>query len=113
MSYTYDTDFRPASQTVGGSSGAPDTVTYGHDADSLLTQAGEAKMVYDPVNGLLTQTTVGNIVTTTAYNDFGEPRRMTTTGPAGLVYDLELGRDNLGRITSKRETTASGVTEEV
>ena len=52
-------------------------------------------------------------MTTTAYNDFGEPRRMTTTGPAGPAYDLELGRDNLGRITSKRETTASGVTEEV
>ena len=59
VSLSYDSNFRPVSQSVNGGS----TVAFGYDADGLLTSAGALGFTREPANGLLTTTTLGSITT--------------------------------------------------
>ena len=65
---TYDNDFRLTSISLNGA----DPVSYGYDADSLLTQAGSLTLSRNAQNGLLTGTTLGSVSDTQSYNGFGE-----------------------------------------
>lgn len=98
--WSYDSDFRVSGHTVGGT-----TVPYAYDADSLLTQAGAATLTYDATTGQLSTLAVGSVVTTWAWNGFGEVANVSTSVGGVPVYSEGLQYDGAGRITIMEETT--------
>jgi len=80
-------------------------LSYTYDADGLLTGAGAETLTRDPLNGLLTATTLGATATSNTYNEFGEISAFSSSAPFAVTYT----RDKLGRITRKVETI-EGVT---
>jgi YD repeat-containing protein len=86
INQAYDSEQRLASETVNGAH----AVSYGYDADDLLTSVGALTITRDPVvggvaqkNGLVAATTLGSIGETRTYNAFGEPAsRVFTAGAA-------------------------------
>lgn len=106
VSWTYDNDFRVASQSVNGGN----TVTFTYDADSLLTQAGALTLARDPANGLLTGTTLGVVTDSLTYNTHAEVLDYRAQVSGGDVYRTQFTRDTLGRITQKVETIQGGTT---
>ena len=97
---TYDNDFRLTSISVNGA----DPVSYGYDADSLLTQAGSLTLSRDAQNGLLTGTTLGSVSDTQSYNGFGEVTDYSATATGTPRLAVQYSHDKLGRITQKVET---------
>jgi RHS repeat-associated protein len=73
-------------------------VAYGYDADSLLTQAGPLTLSRLASSGQTTSTTVGNVVTSYAYNTYGEVESMETKVNGVSVFREGLQYDNAGRI---------------
>ena len=100
VSQSYDDDFRVASQSVNGGQ----TEAFAYDADGLLVQAGPLALTRDPVNGLLTDTSVDQVATTQGYNAFGELASDTATAGATTLFANTYTRDPLGRITRRVET---------
>ena len=86
--------WRGATTTTSGSpagrSTAANSISFGYDNDSLLTQAGALTLTRHPQNGLLTGTTLGNVTDTWTYNNFAEPTSYTASvsGLTGLLHDL-------------------------
>ena len=99
VAYGYDNNFRLISESVNGSA-----INFSYDRDSLITQAGAMTVTRDTTNGLLTGTTLGNTITTLGYNSFGELANDATAISGSSAYTVSYTRDNLGRITEKRET---------
>ncbi|MEW6298461.1 MAG: RHS repeat-associated core domain-containing protein [Thermodesulfobacteriota bacterium] len=106
VSWTYDNDFRVASQSVNGGN----TVNFTYDADSLLTQAGDLTLSRDPANGLLTGTTLGVVTDSLTYNTHAEVLDYRAQVSGGDVYRAQFVRDPLGRITRKVETVLGATT---
>jgi RHS repeat-associated protein len=75
----------------------------------LLTSAGNLVVTRDPQNGFVTETTLGTTIDTHAYNDFGEPERQTSVVGSMPVFDVQIARDHLGRITQRIEVV-DGIT---
>jgi RHS repeat-associated protein len=107
-SWTYDNDFRIASESVNGGH----TVTFSHDPDSVLTQAGALAISRDPQHGLVTGTTLGSVTDTRSVNGFGELSSYRAAFGATEPLAAQYTRDKLGRITQKTETIG-GVTDTV
>jgi len=105
VSRTYDNDFRVSSRSVNGAN----TASFAYDADSLLTTAGDATLTRDPVNGLLTGTSIGVVTDSYTYNGFGEVATYEADVSGTPIYSVTYTRDNLGRIAQKVETI-QGVT---
>jgi len=104
VSYTYDTDFRSDTATVGNI-----TIDYGYDDDGLLTSAAvpgnsTLNLTRHPQNGLLTDTTLGNITDHWTYNGFAEPTAYEAKVSGAAQFSQTFTRDKLGRITQKIET---------
>ena len=106
ISWTYDPDFRPISQSVNGSN----SIAFSYDDDRLLTSAGDLTLSRDPQNGLLTDTTLDNVSDTVSYNLFAEPSQYEATVNGNAVFSQQYTRDALGRLTTKTETV-QGVTD--
>ncbi|MBK1717696.1 RHS repeat-associated core domain-containing protein, partial [Thiocystis violacea] len=100
VGYGYDNDFRVTSVSLNGT----DPVTYGYDADSLLTKAGNLTLTRNAQNGLLTGTSLGQVSETYSYTGFGELSAYEATSGANALLTLGYTRDKLGRITQKQET---------
>ncbi|MBI5311218.1 MAG: hypothetical protein HZB14_09395 [Actinobacteria bacterium] len=98
----YNNDFQMTSATTAGSQ-----VNYSYDADGLPIQAGDLTLASDPANGLLKTLTLGNAVTQITHNPFGEPESIDTDVSATDLFQLNLTRDNAGRITTKQEIRPS------
>lgn len=105
VSQTYDNDFRVSSQSVNGAN----TVNFAYDNDNLLIGAGGLSLARNAQNGLLTGTTLGGVIDTFSYNNFGEPTNYNAKFNAATLYDVNYAYDKLGRITQKTENI-SGVT---
>ena len=99
VAHGYDANLRITTQRIN----ATHTISYGYDADDLLTQAGALSLSRDPQHGLLTATTLGTVSTQMAYNAFAEPISDTARINTAPVYDITYTRDKLGRITEKTE----------
>jgi RHS repeat-associated protein len=106
VAWTYDNDFRIASQSVNGGN----TVTFAYDADSLLTGAGALAIARDAQNGLVTGTTLGSVSDAWTYNGHAEPVDYQASFAGVPVYRAQMLRDALGRVTQKTETIG-GVTD--
>ena len=89
VSRTYDDNFRVTSLTpsgnAGGSSASGTVIDYRHDTDGLIILAGALTVSHDPQNGLVTGTTLGNLVSTAKYDAFGEPSSESVGNPASQV----------------------------
>lgn len=99
---TYNEDLRVASHRVNG--GGP--IEYGYDADGLAVRAGALTLTRDAKNGLLLTTALGRVVTTRAYNGFGEVTRLDVAYRGSEIFALEYERDALGRVVTMREREA-------
>ncbi|MFN8522220.1 MAG: RHS repeat-associated core domain-containing protein [Chloroflexota bacterium] len=114
VSYDHDNDFRLATVSVN----AANPAAYGYDNDSLLTSialgANTLTVSRDAQRGgLITGTslnTTSAIADAATYNTLGEitAYQAGQGGSSSDRYTLALGRDGLGRITSKTESV-SGV----
>jgi RHS repeat-associated protein len=98
---TYDDDLRLASQSVNGTA-----VSFGYDADSLLTQAGALTVTRDAQHGLVTGSTLGGVTSAWTYDGFGGLATASASHASGPLYGAEYTRDKLGRIVQKRVTIA-------
>jgi RHS repeat-associated protein len=107
VSRTYDNDLNITSRTVNGSG----AIAFQYDDDNLMTQAGALALSYHPQNGLLTDTTIGDVSTAYGYNGHGELISDGTSTSTGVLQHVALVRDDLGRITDKTETIDGLVTE--
>jgi RHS repeat-associated protein len=78
----YDSDSRLARLEVNGS-----PIGFSYDGDGLVMQAGTLALTRDPASGLLTATQLDGIVSSHAWNGFGEPQesRFGTPGTAAAV----------------------------
>lgn len=95
----YDDFFRVTTEKVNGGS----QVTFGYDADGLLTTLGNLTLTRDAQHGLVTATAQANVTTTHVYNSFGEVLEMHAFTGATEVFGYVLTRDALGRIVQKVE----------
>lgn len=100
VNYNYNNDFQVISQSINGTN----TVGYTYDDDGLLITAGALAMSYDPQNGLLTGTTLGDFSGSYSYNAFGELTGTAQDYNSSDLFDRSYGLDSLGRITSITET---------
>lgn len=101
---TYDHFFRPKTQSIDNANG----ITFAFDADGLLIQSGSLTLTRDPQNGLLTQTSLGSVITSQSYNGFGEISGYEATVGASSLAHWTYQRDPLGRLTQKTETIEGG-----
>ena len=99
VSRDYDNRLRLTELVVGDS-----LIGLDYDRDNLLVQAGALTLQRAPDTGLLSGTTLGAISTSKDYNAFVEPMEVTAAHGDDTLYHVEYERDDLGRITEKRET---------
>ncbi|WP_169787093.1 RHS repeat-associated core domain-containing protein [Hyalangium minutum] len=100
VSYNYDAFFRPFSLSINGAN----PVVYAYDEDGLMKQAGSMVLVRSPTNGVLTDTTLGQVSTTIVPNAYGEIESLSTSWGSVSLYSVQLRRDAVGRIDRKFET---------
>jgi RHS repeat-associated protein len=99
VSRTFTSNFEVATERVNGAH----AVTFGYDADRLLTQAGAMTLARHPEHGLVTGTTLGSTTEAFEHNGIGEPIRQTARVGTTNVFDVQYTRDALGRITQRIE----------
>ena len=99
VSVTYNNDFQVTSQSVNGAN----TINYDYDDDGLLTQAGQLNLSYNNLNGLFEGTTLGNVTTEYAYNEYGEMTGYTARYNDNTILQSNYQLDYLGRITDLHE----------
>jgi len=102
---TFSNDFDVAAENVNDAS----EIAFGYDADRLLTQAGDLTVDRDTATGLVTGTTLATTTEAFTYNPFGESTRQTAQVGGANVFDVQITRDDLGRITQRIETV-DGIT---
>jgi YD repeat-containing protein len=96
---TFSNDFDVSTERVNDAF----EIAFGYDQDRLLTQAGALTIGRDAATGLVTGTTLGTTTEAHAYNPFGESTRQTAQANGAQVFDVQLTRDALGRITQRVE----------
>ena len=121
IAYSYDSDFRVVSESVSGSA-----VSYGYDADGLVTCASPTtcapagsdalQIAWDPQAARVSTVTLGQITETRNYNAYGELATIQVSHGSTPLYMETLDgpghpRDANGRIVTRSELTPSGTTE--
>ena len=105
VSFSYDANFWLKQISGGGA-----TVNYGYDNDGLLTSASlgstTLSLSRNSQNGLLQGTSIGSLTDSWAFNGFAEPTGYSVRYGGTELLATSFGRDELGRITSLRETRA-------
>lgn len=96
----YDNHFRTISRSISGHTATP----FAYDDDGLLTNAGAMSLDRDAGNGLITGSTLGNVLDSLTYNEFGEIENYVASFDAIPQYSVQLVRDKLGRIVERTET---------
>jgi RHS repeat-associated protein/uncharacterized repeat protein (TIGR01451 family) len=103
VNYAYDNNFWLTHLNGGGQ-----TVDYGYDDDGLLTSAAvgttSLTLTQDPLSGLLSGTSLGQINDSWGYNEFAEPHTYSASVNGTAVLSATYIRDALGRISQKNET---------
>ncbi|HEY2093356.1 MAG TPA: RHS repeat-associated core domain-containing protein [Thermoanaerobaculia bacterium] len=100
VAFGYDSNFRLTSEGINGAN----SISFGYDNDDLLTSAGALTLRRDAGNGLLTGTTLSNLVDTYGYNGFGEVTSYAVQLSGSPLITFGYGRDDGGRIATKTET---------
>lgn len=97
---TYNSDFRPITQTVDDAS----AISFTYDADGKLKTAGSLSLTRDSTNGLLASTSIGSVATSVAYNTYGEIATLTTSFGTTPLFNIQYTRDSAGRVNQAVET---------
>ncbi|MEO8132496.1 MAG: RHS repeat-associated core domain-containing protein, partial [Betaproteobacteria bacterium] len=103
---SYDAALRFATQSVNGAN----TIGFNYDNDDLLLGVGAMTFTRNAQNGLPTGSSLGVGNTATGYNSFGELASYAVTSNGSPVFDFNITRDGLGRISQRAETLA-GLTD--
>ncbi len=98
MASTYDTMLRKATESASGN-----VVSFGYDVDGLLTRAGSVFLTREPASGRLASLSVGLAGETFGYTGYGELSSYQARSASGVLLDMALAYDELGRLTEKRE----------
>ena len=102
---SYDANFWLKTETYGGQS-----INYNYDNDGLLTAAGSLTINRTAATGFVSDTALGSITDTHAYNSYGEEQTYAASYGGTQLYSADYGtRDGLRRIVTKTETV-QGVT---
>jgi RHS repeat-associated protein len=100
----YDENFRLSQLTVNDAS----TVSFAYDDDgAVISASGNQQtlaLTRDPQTGFVTDTALGKVTTTQAFNGFGELAQLDATFQGKANFSQALQRDELGRITQLDET---------
>ena len=102
---TLNKDLLPASESVNNAY----VIDFIYDQDNLLTRAGDLIIGRDPVTGLITDTSLGNITDTWTYNGFGEVTGYNVVSSGTEIFRRNYIRDSKGRIIHIDETVG-GIT---
>lgn len=106
ISYSYDDQFREASQAVDGN-----VVDYVYDEDGYLVQVGALTLSRDASTGLVTGTSLGGVSDGYTYTSFGEVLTYVASFAGVEFYSVEYAYDSLGRVASKIESVDGTTTE--
>lgn len=94
------------SDRVRAQNGTASEIQYLYNDDFKLTQAGELSLTYDD-NDFISGTSMGigvkQITDSYTYNEHGEMTSYLVKRGTTNVYQLDLVRDNLGRVTQKTQ----------
>ncbi len=93
----FDNAFRTSTEVVDG--GTPIPFTY--SADGLMISAGALKISWRGDANLPVSEQLANVLTSTDYNEFGEPVHTLTTLSGTPLLDEAQTLDNGGRVTSQ------------
>jgi len=102
---SYNNDFRAAQLEYAG---AAEALSY--DKDGLLTGSGLYSISRNAGNGLPTAVAGSALSLTRGFNGYGEMDEQNATIGGVDVWQMELQRDDAGRITQKTETLAGETT---
>jgi YD repeat-containing protein len=94
VSRTYNNDFRVATESVNGTN----SVTFGYDNDGLLTNVDGLTLTRDPTNGLVTDSTLGQVTDHRTYDSFGKLASYEAKFGSTSLYSVSYVPDSLGRI---------------
>lgn len=100
VQHDYDNDFRVKGIQVNDAY----AVDISYDKDGLPVRIGDLSLIYNPKNGLLESTILGQIKDNWTYNGFGEPLTYKAFYDNSLLLSVNYTRDRLGRIVQKTET---------
>ncbi|HJX51200.1 MAG TPA: RHS repeat-associated core domain-containing protein [Polyangia bacterium] len=106
VSRTFNNDFRMASQSVNGAN----SVAFGYDNDGLLTSADGLTITRDAANGLISDTTLGQVTDHRTYDSDGLLATYEAKFGTTSLYSVAYVRDSLGRIEQKTETIQGATT---
>ncbi len=98
VSSTWDNDFRLVSERVGTAS-----ISFGYDADSLLTSAGAMTISRDSASGRVVATSVGSTTERYGYDAEGRLESYVAAFGTTEIFRFFLRRDESDRITERRE----------
>ncbi|CCQ90849.1 conserved hypothetical protein [Nitrospina gracilis 3/211] len=104
VSRVYNDNFQITSRSVNNQF----PISFSYDDDGILISAGQETLIYDSLNGLLTDTSLGNVADVTTYNSFGEIDNYVAKYSGVNIYEVNYLRDKLGRIVQKQEALHSG-----
>jgi RHS repeat-associated protein len=117
VSHALDNDFRITSRSINGG----DPIAFSYDDDGLLTQAGPLTITRSKVNGLITETAMGVVKESRAYDQYGDLKGYIATiygapiagnnpivRPSPSTYKVGFKRDGAGRIIGKLEVFRPG-----
>jgi RHS repeat-associated protein len=99
VTYGYDTGLRPVIETVAGTS-----ISFGYDADDLLTQAGAMTLTRNSASGVVTNTTIGTLKDTFTRNTYGDVTAYSAQFGTTPLFSQTYTRDAAGRIGSVTES---------
>jgi RHS repeat-associated protein len=103
----YDSDFRVISQTVNGG----DSVTFGYDADGLLTAAGALGIKRATTTGFIERDSLSGILGQWSYDPKGALASYTAAITGGdTLFRTSYVRDSLSRITDLTEIVEGDTT---
>ncbi len=95
LSWAYNADLAPVSESVGGTS-----VAFGYDNDGLLVRSGDLVLTRDANNGTVKTASIGKLAETYQYNSHGELQEYAVTFDGTPLTSYTYGRDGAGRITT-------------
>ena len=98
VGWTYDKSMKLVQETVNGSG-----VSFGYDADGVMTKAGLMTLGYNSA-ALLTSTTLGSVTDAWTYDAYGAQATYAAKYGTTALFSDTYTRDALGRITAKSET---------
>lgn len=100
---TWDSQLRPAGQTIAGQS-----VPLSYNDDDQVTAVGPLSFGYDPQTGDPTSITAAQTTTTMTLDPRGYLQSQTHAAASAPVLSEQIVRDGLGRIVQRTETGDAG-----